>query len=286
MNVYEIVTAKIVEALERGVLPWRRTWTTMNPMNAISKKEYRGINHILLSMQDGFQSPYWVTYNQATQLGGNIKPKEKSTIVVFWKTNKYTTTDDNLNDEEHNGVLLRYYHIFNLEQCENVPENILAKYVVNLEEKENNPIANAEALIKGYVDPPVTKFSATAKPSYSPTIDTVHMPAIKQFEDAEEFYSTYFHELVHSTGHKKRLGRIVEYAHFGSELYSKEELVAEIGAAFLASHAGIEHNIDNHAAYVKSWLKVLKNDSRMIISASSQAQKACDLIKNIIVSTN
>ena len=266
-SVYEIVTEKILKQLESGVIPWKKTWagTTEMPKNYISKKEYRGINIWLL---DAFYGcPYYVSFKQCANLGGQVKKGEKGNIVVFWL----------IKEDKESGTkkfILRYYRVFNLEQT-TLP--IPAKPEVN------NFTSNekAEEIIKNFKTCPPVTFGGD-KACYSPSLEKIKMPTKDSFTGENEYYSTFFHELTHSTGHKNRLNRkeISETALFGSDIYSKEELTAEMGSGFLCANAGIDNTLGNSAAYIASWLKHLSNDKKMIFAAATKAQKAVDYILN------
>ena len=268
---YEIVTDTIIKQLEVGVAPWRKPWHTGMPMNLVSRKEYRGINIFLLAFQ-GYGSRYWLTYRQALSLGGNVKKGERGSKVVFWKIGEYQKEDAETGElEDRKSILLRYYTVFNLDQCEGIesPEPVPAI----------NPIEQCEGIVRSMPNPPA--FEQEAQACYRPAIDTVGMPARSAFHSSEEYYSTLFHELTHSTGHPSRLARegIMKHNPFGSEDYSKEELIAEMGAAMVCGVAGIESKtLDNSAAYLQSWISRLKSDSRLVVSAAAQAQKAADYI--------
>ena len=268
---YEIVTQSIIKQLESGVAPWRKPWRTEMPANFISKKEYRGINIFLLASQ-GYGSRYWITYRQAQALGGNIKKGERGTKVVFWKFSEFSKENVETGEiEDRKSILIRYYTVFNLDQCEGI-KSPAAKPVIN-------PIEQCESIVEQMPNHP--KFEQDSRACYRPSSDTVGMPARSAFHSAEEYYSTLFHELTHSTGNPSRVGRegIMNHNPFGSEDYSKEELVAEMGAAMLCGVAGIEsQTLDNSAAYLQSWINKLKSDTRLIVSAASQAQKAADYI--------
>jgi antirestriction protein ArdC len=269
-TVYQIITEQILKQLEAGVAPWHKPWATELPENLVSGRAYRGINVFLLASQ-GYGSPYWLTYKQATERGGHVRRGEHGTKVVFWKFDKYEAEDADGQTVERTSAILRYYTVFNAEQCEAVPAPAPARVV--------NPIEECERIVAGMPNPPA--FGQSDKAWYRPATDTVGMPARGSFESGEAYYSTLFHELTHSTGHPKRIGRegIERLNTFGSESYSKEELVAEMGAAMLAGVAGIERRtLANSAAYLKSWIDVLKADSRMVVFAASQAQKAADYI--------
>ena len=275
-SVYEIVTEKIIKQLESGVAPWRKPWTCQTPANLHTQKEYRGLNVFTLASQ-GFPSRFWLTYNQATKLGGRIRKGEKSSPVIFWNIGdeRETTTQDGTK-ETSRPFLLRYYSVFNLSQAEgiDIPASLLQ------EARTNDPIETCEQLVKNMPDSPA--FEQSDKAWYSPSNDVVGMPARGLFHSSEEYYATVFHELAHSTGHAKRLHRenFDNPLSFGSESYSKEELIAEMTAAMLCGIAGIEERIlENSAAYLKTWIARLKSDSRLLVSAASHAQKAADFIK-------
>jgi antirestriction protein ArdC len=275
-SVYEIVTEKIIKQLESGVAPWRKPWTCQTPANLLTQKEYRGLNVFTLASQ-GFPSRFWLTFNQATKLGGRIRKGEKSSAVIFWNIcdERETTTQDGTN-ETSRPFLLRYYSVFNLSQAEDIdiPASLLQ------ETRTNDPIETCEQLVKNMPDSPA--FDQSDKAWYSPSNDVIGMPARGLFHSSEEYYATVFHELAHSTGHAKRLHRenFDNPVSFGSESYSKEELIAEMTAAMLCGIAGIEQRIlENSAAYLKTWIARLKSDSRLLVSAASQAQKAADFIQ-------
>jgi antirestriction protein ArdC len=268
---YDVVTESIIKQLESGVAPWRKPWRTEMPANLVSKKEYRGINIFLLACQ-GYGSRYWLTYRQAQALGGSVRKGEHGSRVVFWKIHEYRKENSETGEaENHKAILLRYYSVFNLEQCEGIKSPEPVRVI--------NPIGQCESIVRSMPNPP--GFAQDSQACYRPSIDTVGMPAISAFNTVEEYYSTLFHELTHSTGHPSRVARegIMNHNPFGSEDYSKEELVAEMGAAMLCGVAGIEsHTLENSVAYLQCWIKKLKSDSRLIVSAASQAQKAADFI--------
>jgi antirestriction protein ArdC len=275
-SVYQIITEKIIKQLESGVAPWRKPWTCQTPANLVTQKEYCGLNVFTLASQ-GFPSRFWLTFNQATKLGGRIRKGEKSSPVIFWNIGdeQETTTQDGAKDTSRQ-FLLRYYSVFNLSQAEgiDIPASLLQ------ETRTNDPIETCEQLVTNMPNPPA--FEQSHKAWYSPSNDVLGMPARGLFHSSEEYYATEFHELAHSTGHAKRLRRenFDNPVSFGSESYSKEELIAEMTAAMLCGIAGIEQKtLENSAAYLKSWIARLKSDSRLIVSAASQAQKAADFIR-------
>ena len=285
MDVYAIVTEKIINLLEQGVVPWRRPWTSTGlPRNLVTKKPYRGINHFLLSASK-YVSPFWLTMRQANQLGGCVRKGEESTIVVFWKVENAERSSEEIEPEESRDknrrrFLLRYYRIFNLEQCE-LPQAVLDK-LPKIEMHEHDPIEAAERIIAGMPNPPEIQY-AGSKAFYSPITDRITLPPRELFSNAEEFYATLNHEESHAVGHPKRLNRksITEAAPFGSPTYCFEEIVAEMSAAYLCAEAGISPAvIDNEAAYIQGWLAKIRSEKRLVVIASAQAQKAADFILN------
>lgn len=277
MNVYDIVNNKILELLEAGTIPWHKPWNsgTSTPKNLVSKKDYRGINLFLLACQP-YNSPYWLTFNQCTFHGGHIIKGAKSTPVIFWKM-----LDKNGSDTDSaigKIPMLRYYNVFNAEQCEGIRTPPSTET-----EKPFTPIESAELIFLGMPMKPEIKHGG-GRAYYSPSLDYVQLPNKTAFNSEEEYYNTLFHECCHASGHSKRLGRksILEPSYFGSHEYSKEELIAETGAAFLCGHAGIENfTIQNSAAYIAGWLKALKNDKTLLVLAAAAGQKAADYILNI-----
>jgi len=272
-KVYEIVTQQITNLLEKGEIPWKKPWkSTGGAMNLVSKRPYRGINQFLLNCSE-YSSPYWLSFKQCSDRGGRIKKDERSTVVVFWKWLN-TVREYGVDDEESKIVkvpLLRYYRVFNLEQTEGIPHPP--------EETVSNPftpIEQAEQVIQDMPLRPDIRYTGD-RAAYSPMLDYVMLPPKEAFHSSEEFYSTAFHELAHATGHQSRVGRkgILEPSYFGSHTYSQEELVAEFCASMLCGVTGIEQaTIENSAAYIQGWLKVLKNDKKVLVHAAAQAQKA------------
>ena len=272
-SVFEIVTARILEQLEQGVVPWRKPWRAELPCNLVSGKPYRGVNVFLLASQ-GYGSCYWLTYQQTAKLGGHVKRGEHSTLVTFWHIgDERTRIRDDGTIGKTRPFLLRYYSVFNLEQTEGIDiPRVSSRPAVN-------PVEQCEAIVEGMPNAPRQEQSDRAW--YRPANDTVGMPARALFDSPEEYYSTLFHELTHSTGHTSRVGRegIEQLNTFGSESYSREELIAEMGAAMLCGISGIEtKTLENSAAYLQSWITRLRGDSRLVVSAASAAQKAADYI--------
>lgn len=284
-TVYDIITDRIIERLEQGFIPWQKPWNgDAEPTNLISKKAYRGINVFLLG-SSGYSSPYWLSYKQAGQLGGQVRKGEKGMPVVFWKRSTYIPKakpgdDENETVEAKTGLLLRYYTVFNVAQCDGLD---MAK-IPALQERDFDPLEECENIVENMPKRPDIRHGE-ARAYYSPGADYVNMPRRELFKGEVEYYSTLFHELAHSTGHKSRLerkgvtGSSGDWTAFGTTPYAQEELVAEMGSAYLCGHAGIEPAvIDNAAAYIQSWLGKLRKDKKILIYAAAQAQKAADFI--------
>lgn len=277
MDVYSIVTDRIIQALEIGVVPWRKPWVgTGAAINYVSRKPYKGVNTLLLD-----QPGEYLTYRQCTELGGKIKKGEKAQIIVFFTLSERKEKGSDGEDKIISFPVLKYYNVFHLTQCEGIESKL------ELPSPNTNPLAEGESIIDGYVSKSGVKFEPTKgsdRAFYRPSEDKVIVPHISQYRLIEEYYSTAFHELTHSTGHSTRLKRFGDkndgIAAFGNDVYSKEELIAEIGSSMLMSIAGIERpeTFQNSASYLQSWLDVLKGDKRLIVTAANAAQKAVDLI--------
>jgi antirestriction protein ArdC len=281
-DVYSIVTERMIALLEAGTAPWRKTWRGGDsPRNLISKKPYRGVNTLLLGSA-AFASPYWLTFNQVQQLGGRVKKGAKSELVIFWKFfDSQKQTDDAQSSDERTSKrrppILRYYRVFNVEQTEGLEKHLPPPP----EERPFTPIETAARIIEAMPQrPPIQHDEPSAY--YAPAQDFVNLPRPETFDTPENYYAVAFHELTHSTGHESRLNRAgvagSRLAAFGSADYSREELVAEMGSAFLCAESGIESTLDNSAAYLKGWLGALKGDARLIVTAASAAQRAADFI--------
>jgi antirestriction protein ArdC len=275
-DIYQMVTNLIVQRLEAGVVPWQMPWKSSGgmPRNLVSKKLYRGINFWYL-LSFGFESPWFLTFNQVKELGGSIKKGSKSFEVVFWKMFDYIE-DDTFKPKQV--PMLRYYRVFHIDQVEGIPENKIPD--TKSHDHDFNPIEGCDELITRWTDCPVIE-TGKGHACYIPSLDKVQLPNPRTFYQDEHYYSTLFHELVHSTGHRKRLDRHSKFSdhRFGSRDYSQEELVAEMGASYLCGLCGIENVvIDNSAAYIQSWLNKLKSDNKFIVQAASYAQKAMDYI--------
>ena len=259
---YEAVTNQIVAAMEKGIIPWKKSWGKSMPRNAVSNKVYKGINFFLLSMTY-HTDQRWLTYNQASTLGGQVRKGEKSMPVVLWKWLK--------NEKDETFPIIRYYNVFNVSQIDGLK-------LSQVDEQEVQINCDAESIVSGY-DGPKIEFRG-CQPCYIPSLDSIRIPGIENFDTSDEYYSTMFHEMIHSTGHPDRLKRDLGNR-FGSELYSIEELVAELGAAFLCNASGIDNTIENNAAYLQSWMKAFKSDPKMLVQAAGKAQKAANYVLGI-----
>jgi antirestriction protein ArdC len=277
--VYEMVTEQLVKLLESGLVPWRKPWVSAGvPRNAVSKRSYRGINSFLLGLTP-YSDPRWLTFKQAKELGGNVKRGESSTVVVFWKL--FDVVDEET-QEKKRIPLLRYYRVFNVEQCEGLKLQPLEREE-SLGKAER--LAECERVVSDMPQAPALFDNGGDRAYYNPRADSVHMPRVEQFKSTEGYYSTLFHELTHSTGHESRLNRpgITQIAAFGDAVYSREELVAEFGASFLCNLLGISSDgqLEQSASYIKGWLSALKNDKKLAVVAAAQAQKAADFILGV-----
>jgi antirestriction protein ArdC len=263
-KVYDYVLEAIVNRLQDGDIPWKQPWHTSPAVNYVTRKEYKGINRLLLSGGE------YISFKQATALKGKIKKGAKSYMVVF-----YSPYEKEVDGKKEKSFVLRYYNVFNLSDVEGIDSKLAFK--------EHNTIEEAEEVMNGYTDKPEIEFLGDSA-FYSAATDYVRIPQLNKFENPELYYSVLFHELIHSTGHKNRLDRktVSENDGFGGKKYSKEELIAEIGAAMLCGTVGIENvTIENNAAYIQNWINVLQADKRLIIHAAGAAQKAADYILKV-----
>jgi antirestriction protein ArdC len=274
-DVCQMVTERIIQQLEMGVIPWKQPWSGNEPRNLVTMRPYRGINLLLLTSL-GYARNYFLTFNQVKFLGGMVRKGEKSHLIVFWKR---VTTEDKQTGEKSIKPFLRYYLVFNVEQCDNIPPEKIP-VVVSL---RHHPVEACEDIVINMPLRPIIQ-DTDQEAYYMPSTDIVNVPNMKYFEDIESYYAVLFHELIHSTGHQSRLNRkeIVENPKYGSEFYSLEELTAEIGSCYLYTKAGITPlKMQNQVSYIKHWLDVLENDMRFIVYAAVQAQKASDFILNL-----
>lgn len=284
--IYAEVTAKIIEALDAGIVPWQKGWNTLGaPTNHAKGNRYRGINVFTLSVTaflNDYSTNRWVTFKQAKELGGSIRKGEKSSIVTFWKRIR---VDDEANPGEKKTIpLLRYYRVFNLDQTDGIdydPEVI--------RRDDAGERVEADDVFEGYVarsgvgceldDSPM------ARAYYDLRADRIVVPAPALFGDDDSFHETRFHEAIHSTGHADRLARdgIVEHDRFGSPIYSFEELVAELGSSMLCAVTGVDPDLPNQASYIAGWLRVFRAEDgdKVLVRAAGKAQRAADLVLGV-----
>jgi len=282
MDVYQIITNQIVKRLEDGCVPWKQPYHIEVAKNLVTGKVYKGINEFILNGL--FPSPYYLTFKQCKELGGTIKKGEAGIPVVFWNMKDVKTKETKIVDGEEvtetklkTMPFLRYYTVFNATQCEGITHKRLseAREAVGY----NPDIESAEKIIAGYENKPVMKFMETI-PCYVPALDEIRVPTKDKFDSIEEYYATVFHEMVHSTGHEKRLNRDMKFFKDDKESYSKEELVAELGACYLSKTAMINVPIDNSSAYINGWINAIKGDKKLLVSAVSKSRKAVEYIIN------
>lgn len=269
-TVYEKITAQFIEALNKGIIPWKKPF--VSNANFVTKKEYQGINSLITSCRD-YACPYWVTFKQANELEGKIKKGEKGTVIVYWQSKERVFENEVGEEEVKKGFLLRYSMIFNLEQTEGIEWEVTSS---------GKTTTTAEVIVSKYRDTPEIVSVEQDRAYYSPLRDIVNVPKKEKFVSREEYYSTLFHELVHSTGHVSRLDRaeLCNIALFGDHSYSKEELVAEIGSAFLCHEAGIlSSTMANSEAYIAGWARALGSDPKMVMEAAGKARKAVGYLR-------
>ena len=290
-DIYEEVTNRIIQQLTQGIIPWHKPWKMSGvsikgatdlkkvAFNRITKTAYSALNQMLLSRAGEYAS-----FKQWKDVGGTIKKGAKAEIVVFWKWLENVTKDESTDEEKLVKIpYLRYYQVFHIDDVDGV-KPLTFEEVKEPTETTFAPEEQAEDLMNEYAEREEIAIRYGGNSAfYSPMQDYIQLPERFQFgKQKEEFYSTAFHEIVHSTGAKKRLDRLEKLAFFGSESYSKEELVAEIGAAGMLNLLNIEttKSFTNSVAYIQSWIKALKNDNKLIVNASSKAEKAVKYIFN------
>jgi antirestriction protein ArdC len=282
-KVYDIVTERILEALNQGIVPWDRPWVgTDAPRNGHSGKYYRGINILLLglaAMVKNYTDNIWLTYKQCEQLGGQVRKGERSVQVVFWNIGKREVEVAG-ELEERKSFMLRYYNVFNVAQCEGV--KLPPRADSSALSFEHSPIEEAQAVWENWDGDKPTLKHGGASAYYMEAKDLIAMPKLEKFKTAEDYYHTLFHEMIHATGAKKRLDRGLN-GNMRTESYAKEELVAEMGAAFLTAIVGLDVNPArerNTVAYIQGWKAKIAEDNKLVLTAASAAQKAIDLITN------
>jgi antirestriction protein ArdC len=302
VNVYEMVTDRILSELQKGNIPWHKPWIRPSV-------EYKGINvnvdpttcaysrstgrpYSLLNQMLLGKAGEWATYNQITEAGGKVKKGEKSSLVVFWKFHETKKVNAAGEEEIERIPMLRYYNVFHVAtQSEGIqPKTRPVTDTVLVTEKPSadakwDAIEEADEIVRNYLrrsGVTYTERFGSDRAFYRPSTDSIETPGKAQFKDPAEFYGTLYHEMVHSTGHQSRLDRFrTAGSHaFGSDNYSKEELVAELGASALVNFLGMEtpSSFRNNTAYIQSWAKRLGDDPKLIVSASSKAEKAVNYI--------
>jgi len=283
MSVHEIVANVIIDKLKQGVVPWKPTWRLQTPVNYISKRPYTGINLLLLSLKN-YPYPYYLTMKQINDLHGLVSKGESGHIVTYLyakssgnhnKPDEEMLEEDNVVRKTKSRVirLLRYYNVWNISQT-----NLVDR--IQVQNDSDGECDSSARIVNSYRNPPDI-FHASVNPHYNKRKDAIKLPEMRAFDSNSAYFATLFHELIHSTGHQKRLSRVslLDAQRFGSDEYSLEELVAEIGAFMLCSEVGIAANtIENSAAYIKGWLEVLKNNHQLLFTASRLAQEACEFL--------
>ena len=301
-EIYNEVTNRVIESLKSGSVPWENPWVSQEGFqNYVSKRHYRGINPMLLQMSstiNGYTTPFWLTFNQASELSvkkflkekslsdneenrkqynfkenyKGIRKGEKATTIIYW--DNFEVEDENEEDGKRRIFYLKYIPVFNTDQTD-----------LGIEYKQEEtidfvPIEKAAEIIEKWEDKPTINHLGFDSAHYIPSQDMIELPKRDSFKSPELYYKTLYHECIHSTAHKSRLHRVKDWAKFGSDPYAKEELVAELGASFLINYAGIENDNTerNTEAYIKSWIKKLEENPKLIVQAGGQAQTASDYI--------
>jgi antirestriction protein ArdC len=285
-DVYTRITADLVAKLEAGVRPWHQPWNAAHAAGGVSRplrnngQPYQGINILVLwvtAMDKGYSCPLWLTFNQAKEAGGFVRKGEKGTTVVYANTFEKTETDDDGTETTERIPFLKAYTVFNAQQVEGLPGHYYAR-------------AEAPKNLAERLDRVEAFFAATAADTrhggdrayYSPSADYIQMPPYDSFQSRESYYATRAHESIHWTKHERRLARSFESKRFGDHGYAVEELVAEMGAAFLCADLGITPEVmPEHASYLQAWLKVMKADKRAIFTAASHASKAAEYLHRL-----
>lgn len=285
-DIYSRVTARILAELEKGVRPWIKPWSVEHAAGPITRPlrhngiPYRGVNVLLLwgeSLEKGYAAPLWMTYKQSQELGAQVRKGEHGSLVVFADRFTRTETNDQGEAVEHAIPFMKGYTVFNVEQIEGLPAHFYAQPV--------NPLPLSDRIERADVFVSATGAAihhGGNQAYYAPARDMIQLPPFEAFKDKESYYSTALHELTHWTRHDTRLARDFGRQRFGDEGYAREELVAELGSAFLCADLGITPDIrEDHAAYLAHWLKILKDDKRAIFSAAAHAQRAADFLQQL-----
>ena len=285
-DVYQKITDQIVAALEQGVRPWHQPWKAEHSAGRITRPlrgngvPYQGINVLMLwsaAIEKGYAAPIWMTFKQALELGASVRKGEHGSLVVYADKIIRTETTETGEEAERAIPFMKAYSVFNVEQIDGLPEHYYAKPEARTDSVQR--IANADAF---FAATGANVVHGGSRACYVPSTDNIHMPCIDFFRDAESYYATLAHETTHWTRHKSRLDRDFGRKRFGDEGYAMEELVAELGSAFLSADLELTPEVrDDHAAYIASWIKVLKDDKRAIFTASSHAQRAADFLHGL-----
>ena len=284
--VHEIIVNQIIEKLEAGIIPWKKTWVWWVPMNYATWKEYRWINRLLLSMDD-YESNYYLTYKQIKDLWWVLQKWSKATKIVYWNViesssdkssdasrKSTTSTSTETQEQQPTRYIAKYYNVFNLSQTNLVPDDMVTEQI-----ETDSDNTTCKTILGRYRDKPQIIY--WPQPCYYGESDIIKIPNKESFTSSDTYYSTLFHELIHSTGNKKRLARegVTTKNHFWSEEYSKEELIAEIWSLFLSSYCNISNStMKNSVDYIGWWLKYIKQNKWEVISAASKAEKAVEYI--------
>jgi antirestriction protein ArdC len=286
-DVYQKITDRIVAELKQGVRPWMKPWNAEHAGGRIVRPlrangiPYQGINVLMLwseAVEKGYASPIWMTFKQALDLKANVRKGEHGSLVVYADKIIRTEKDGETGEEAERAIpFMKGYTVFNTEQIEGLPEHYYAKPVPRSETVQR--IERAESF---FAATRATVVHGGSRACYVPSTDNVHMPCIDFFRDSESYYSVRAHEMTHWTRHPSRLDRDFGRKRFGDEGYAVEELVAELGSAFLSADLELTPEVrDDHAAYIGSWIKVLKDDKRAIFTAASHAQRAADFLHGL-----
>jgi len=289
-RIHELVTERMIAALERGVVPWRKPWqpATGRPRSMTTAQPYRGVNVFLLALtaaEHGYSSPFWGTYRQIGENGGQVRRAERSTLVVFFKQHQIPPQGEQAGPDGQPAEtpvrtmpVLRYFRVFNAEQADGLPAQFHPEPGTFAE------IAEPHAVLDAYLRDggPRLVHVVGDRADYDWRTDTIRLPRREQFRTPDGYYGTAFHECGHSTGHQSRLARpgVVTFDHFGSERYAREELAAEMTSAILCAQTGIDspETFGNSASYISSWLRALRDDKKLVISAAAQAQRASQMV--------
>lgn len=283
-DVYSRITAQIIAHLEKGVRPWVRPWDAEHAAGRITRplrhngQPYSGINILSLwmsALSRNFAAPIWMTYRQATELQGHVRKGEKGSLVVYANAITRTEHDDKTGEDiEREIPYMKGYTVFNVEQIDGLPEIFYARVPL-----ARDPVARIEHAERFFVSLGATVKHGGSRAYYAQELDYVQMPPFEAFKDAESYYATLAHECTHWTKHPHRLDRDFGRKSWGDEGYSREELVAELGSAFLCADLELHQEPrEENAAYIANWLEVLKNDNRAIFAAAAHAQRAADYL--------